>query len=128
MSPRLPKKFTITDSLGQDAFGILVYRFRVLAKPIQLQEETSIKMIRTTCVLRNWLRKSSLHTYTPPGSIDYEDILNFTTNLGTWRSEINALPSIACSRINNRSKIAAEKLREKYIFFVMRVLSPGKII
>ncbi|CAH1962935.1 unnamed protein product [Acanthoscelides obtectus] len=47
----------------------------VLAKPIQLQEESAIKMIRTTCVLHNWLRKSSLHTYTPPGSIDYEDIL-----------------------------------------------------
>ncbi|CAH1989520.1 unnamed protein product [Acanthoscelides obtectus] len=66
----------------ENAFGILVSRFRILAKPIQLQEKTAIKMIRTTCVLHNWLRKSSLHTYTPPGIIDYEDIVNFTTNLG----------------------------------------------
>ncbi|CAH1987329.1 unnamed protein product [Acanthoscelides obtectus] len=110
-------RFTRARRIVENAFGFLVSRFRILAKPIQLQEETAIKMIRTTCVLHNWLRKSSLHTYTPPGSIDYEDIVNFTTNLGTWRSEINALPSIARSRINNRSKIAAEKLREKYNFF-----------
>ncbi|CAH1970967.1 unnamed protein product [Acanthoscelides obtectus] len=121
-------RFTRARRIVENAFGILVSRFRVLAKPIQLQEETAIKMIRTTCVLHNWLHKSSLHTYTPPGSIDYEDIVNFTTNLGTWRSEINALPSIARSRINKRSKIATEKLRQKYFFFVMRVLSPGKII
>ncbi|CAH1963574.1 unnamed protein product [Acanthoscelides obtectus] len=110
-------RFTRARRIVENAFGILVSRFRILAKPIQLQEETAIKMIRTTCELHNWLRKSSLHTYTPPGSIDYEDIVNFTTNLGTWRSEINALPNIARSRINNRSKIAAEKLREKYNFF-----------
>lgn len=107
-------RFSRARRIVENGFGILASRFRVLGKPIQLQEETIIKIIRTTCVLHNWLRKSSPHIYTPPGSVDYEDITNFTVNLGTWRSEINALPSIARSRTNNRSKAVAEKLREKY--------------
>lgn len=104
-------KFSRARRIVENGFGILDSRFRVLGKSIQLQEETLIKIIRTTCVLHNWLRKSSPYIYTLRGSFDYEDITNFTVNLGTWRSEINALPSIARSRTNNRSKAVA---REKY--------------
>ncbi|KOB65739.1 Uncharacterized protein OBRU01_20092, partial [Operophtera brumata] len=48
------------------------------------------------------------------GTTDYEDIINFQIIQGQWRSEINELPSIRRSRINNRSKLIAEKMRDKY--------------
>lgn len=98
----------------ENGFGIIASRFRILQKPIQVKEETAVKIIKTACTLHNWLRKSSPNAYTPPGSIDYEDNVNFTVNLGQWRREVNALPSINRSRVNNRSKAIAEKLRDKY--------------
>lgn len=38
----------------ENGFGNLTSRFRVLGKPIQLHEKTTVKFIRTTCVLHNW--------------------------------------------------------------------------
>ncbi|XP_041983244.1 protein ANTAGONIST OF LIKE HETEROCHROMATIN PROTEIN 1-like [Aricia agestis] len=98
----------------ENGFGILASRFRVLGKPIQVTEETTIKIVLCACTLHNWLRTTASNTYTPPGTTDYEDIINFQIIQGQWRSEINELPSIRRSRINNRSKLIAEKMRDKY--------------
>lgn len=98
----------------ENGFGILASRFRVLGKPIQVKEDTAIKIVLCACTLHNWLRITASRTYTPPGTTDYEDIMNFQINLGQWRSEIDELQSIHRSRINNRSKAIAEKMRDKY--------------
>lgn len=98
----------------ENGFGILASRFRILGKPIQVKEETTINIILCACIVHNWLRTTASSTYTPPGTTDYEDIINFQIILGQWRSEINELPSIRRSRINNRSKAIAEKMRHKY--------------
>ncbi|XP_055618931.1 uncharacterized protein LOC129764142 [Toxorhynchites rutilus septentrionalis] len=98
----------------ENGFGILASRFRILGKPIQVREDTAMKIVLCACTLHNWLRMSASKTYTPPGTIDYEDIINFEINLGQWRSEIEGLRSIQRSRMNNRSKAIAEKMRDKY--------------
>ncbi|XP_056633555.1 uncharacterized protein LOC130443108 [Diorhabda sublineata] len=85
----------------ENGFGILAARFRILGKPIQVDEQTAIKIIKSTCTLHNWLRMTMPNTYTPPGSADYEDNINLTIIQGR-------------SRINKRSKAIAEKLRNKY--------------
>lgn len=85
-----------------------------LRKPIQVKEDTVIKIVLSACTLHNWLRITASRTYTPIGTTDYEDIMNFQINEGQWRSKIDELQSIHRSRINNRSKEMAEKVRNKY--------------
>lgn len=98
----------------ENGFGILASRFRVFGKPIDLKVETTEIMVNTACTLHNWLRISSPHTYTPPGSVDYEDTVTGCVKPGSWRSEISELPSVVRSRNNNRAKAIAEKLRQRY--------------
>lgn len=57
----------------ENAFGILVSRFRVFDKKIYYNLKTVNKVVLATCALHNFLRKSS-PTYLPTGSIDEEDI------------------------------------------------------
>lgn len=58
----------------ENGFGILVSRFRVFEKPITLSPHKVDHIIKAACALHNWLRKTSLTTYTPPGYIDEEHV------------------------------------------------------
>jgi len=86
----------------ENGFGIIASRFRVLGKPIQVKEDTVIKIVLSVCTLHNWLRITASRTYTPTGTTDYKDIMIFQINVGQWRSEIDELQSIHHSRINYR--------------------------
>lgn len=97
----------------ENGFGILTSRFRVLAHACSLDVRTTEKVVAAACSLHNWLRMTSPNTYTPPGSVDYDDIVNSVVVQGQWRSEINGLPSVQRARVNRPKKIA-ENLREKY--------------
>jgi hypothetical protein len=98
----------------ENGFGILANRFRIFRKPVPVKVETTVKITKASCALHNWLRKTSPATYTPPGTVDYEDILNATVIQGLWRSVISELPSIQRSRQNNRGRKIAENLRSRY--------------
>lgn len=74
---------------------------------------TTIKIVKATCAIHNWLRLTSPASYTPPNSYDYEDIVNSTIIQGEWRSEMSQLPSILWTRINNRPKKIAQ-VRDRY--------------
>ncbi|CAH1993087.1 unnamed protein product [Acanthoscelides obtectus] len=49
----------------ENAFGVLVWRFRVFSRPIDLKPETIDKVIWATCSLHNWLRKTHPGNYLP---------------------------------------------------------------
>lgn len=57
----------------ENAFGILVSRFRIFEKPIACLPETVDKIIKACTALHNWLRTTSNTYYTPKGSFDEED-------------------------------------------------------
>lgn len=99
----------------ENAFGILASRFRVLGQATPLKVETTTKVVKTVCTIHNWLRSTSPTSYTPPGSFDYEDIVNTTIVQGQWRLEISQLPSILRSRHYNRHKKIAQQIRERYM-------------
>ena len=42
----------------ENAFGLLVARFRIFERPIPLSVETTEQLVKTCCALHNWLRKS----------------------------------------------------------------------
>lgn len=43
----------------ENTFGILVSKFRIYEKPIPLWIDTTETLVKTTCALHNWLRKTS---------------------------------------------------------------------
>lgn len=98
----------------ENGFGILASRFRVFGQPIAVKVETTIKIVKATCAIHNWLRLISPASYTPPGYCDYEDIVNSTIVQGEWRSEISKMPSILRTRNHNRPKKIAQQVRETY--------------
>ncbi|KAJ8887195.1 hypothetical protein PR048_013410 [Dryococelus australis] len=69
-------------------------------------------MNKAACALHNWLRNTSPNSYTPPGSVDYEDTVNITVVTGLWRAQITQLRSIQRSRITNRPTKISQKLRD----------------
>jgi hypothetical protein len=75
----------------ENAFGILVSRFRVLEKPICTKVDTVKKIVRTTCAIHNWLRVNSDSNYFAESLIDCEDVDNCTVKPGTWRIETQRL-------------------------------------
>ncbi|KAJ8974704.1 hypothetical protein NQ317_018505 [Molorchus minor] len=78
----------------ENAFGILVSRFRIFEKPIACNINTVDKIVYTTCTLHNWLRHNSTSTYLPHGSCDIEDTKTGEVITGTWRSQITTLKSV----------------------------------
>lgn len=100
----------------ENAFGILVSRFRIFDKPIALNINKVNDVIKACCALHNWLRIRSSESYTPTGSLDVEDLNSNRVIPGTWRSrcQINeALRNLGQIGSNNYSRNAAI-LRENY--------------
>lgn len=98
----------------ENAFGILVNRFRVFEKPIPTNLETVDAIVCATCALHNWLRKKS-ELYVTATCVDREDQHgNFLP--GLWRNEITALESIS-SQGSNHSANNARIKRELYKYF-----------
>lgn len=92
----------------ENAFGILVSRFRIIEKPIATDVSVTDKIIHTACALHNWLRKTS-NTYLTRENVDTEEIIS-----GSWRQEnLALLPSINRIASNDSSRQARE-LREMY--------------
>lgn len=71
--------------VSENGFGILSNRFRVFLTRIERPPETAQSMVLAACSLHNLLRQRCPRFYTPPGSIDQEDV-NFNVVEGTWRA------------------------------------------
>lgn len=84
-------RFSRARRISENAFGILVSRFRVFEGKILCNVSTVRKVVKASCTLHNWLRKTSSTTYCPPGSVD-EEVENSGEILpGRWREEIGEL-------------------------------------
>jgi hypothetical protein len=75
----------------ENAFGILVSRFRVFEKPICTKVDTVKNCVRTTHTIHNWLRFNSDSNYFTESLIDCENVDNCTVKPGTWRIETQHL-------------------------------------
>lgn len=77
----------------ENAFGILMSRFRVFDGKIDLNPSIVSKLIFAACSIHNWLRDSS-PSYLSPGSVDEEDIDGGELIPGMWRTEIRELRNL----------------------------------
>ena len=96
----------------ENAFGILANRFRVFLSPILLSPENVEKITLASCVLHNFLRDKNPSRYTPPGSLDAENIESGTINEGQWRSENEGMRSIGNTGSNNY-RVDAKLVRDE---------------
>lgn len=97
----------------ENAFGILVWRFRVFSRPIDLKISTIDKVIWAACSLHNWLRKTN-PTYLPQNGVDREDYNSGDVIPGQWREGVgeNILQGVTNLGSNNYSR-SAEDIRKQ---------------
>ncbi|KAL4126047.1 hypothetical protein QTP88_010279 [Uroleucon formosanum] len=82
----IPENFVARRTV-ENAFGILVSRFRVFEKPIAISVPTAVKIVKTACALHNWLQTRCDSNYFSLGLIDREDLEHCTLTPGSWREE-----------------------------------------
>ncbi|KAE9543674.1 hypothetical protein AGLY_002070, partial [Aphis glycines] len=92
----------------ENAFGILVWRFRIFSKPIDLQPKTIDKVIYAACSLHNWLRKTTPNSYIPSQAVDQEDFNNGNIIPGEWRKHVNNLEAVNRMGSNNYKRTAED--------------------
>lgn len=96
----------------ENAFGILVARFRIFERPIPVRPDKIDKIVKACCALHNWLRKTKSNVNAP--TIDTEDTRNGRIIQGSWRE----LPSIGLADLprtnQNQSTRDARMIRDNY--------------
>lgn len=98
----------------ENAFGILVSKFRIFERPIALSPQKVTSVVKAATALHNWLRKSSAATFIALGLVDTEDLETGHITLGSWRNEQSALHRLQHQGSNNYSRQASD-VREKYV-------------
>lgn len=103
----------------ENAFGILVSKFRIFERPIALSPEKVTSIVKTSAALHNWLRKSSAATYITPELVDTEDLASGHTTLGSWRNQPSAVHALNHQGSNYSQQ--ASNVREKYVNFFLQM-------
>lgn len=101
----------------ENAFGIIASRFRILRKPIELCPEKARGIVKTICVLHNFLMtNNSRRIYAPPGVFDSN--IEGVITPGTWREHdvgMNSLPPLRHNVGCRNGKEVREELRDYFV-------------
>lgn len=81
----------------ENAFGILVQRFRVLRQSINVNVDNIDYIVLACCVLHNYLLKTSHARYLTSKSVDREDVTEMKFQPGEWRRSERLTPLEKCS-------------------------------
>ena len=91
----------------ENAFGILLNRFRILLSLLQVSPDNAEKIVLACCALHNFLGDK-----TPdcphPGSVDIENLEEGKIYERGWRSEHREMPLVSISGSNNFTKSSKE--------------------
>ena len=106
----------------ENAFGILASVFRVLQKPMLLQEQNAISVVLACTYLHNFLRRSSTsrYLYTPPGTFDSFDSDTGDLISGEWRKE--SLPKntfLPLQRKARKLSFSSKEIRNEFADFFL---------
>ncbi|GBP69552.1 Putative nuclease HARBI1 [Eumeta japonica] len=96
----------------ENTFGILVSKFRIFEKPIPLSVEKVEQLVKTTCALHNWLRKTTKH-YVTQQSLETEDWNTGSTIPGDWR-QVSSLVSDSPPTTARHHSENARRVRNAY--------------
>lgn len=101
----------------ENAFGILVSRFRIFERPISVGITSVNAVVKAALSLHNWLKMSSSEAYTPTGYLDHEDLNTRRTIPGHWRTQIAQANGLVNLRVNLGSRNytrSASTVRDEY--------------
>lgn len=98
--------------VSENAFGILVARWRIFSKPIIAKLQNIDNIIKAAVCLHNFLIKHSQNKYVTPRLIDTEQN-DGTLLAGTWRDAASQLTSVGQTSSNTHTRNAAE-IREQF--------------
>lgn len=107
----------------ENTFGILVTKFRIFKKPIQLQPEKASLITLTCILLHNYLRRStsSVRIHTPPGTVDVYDSNNILIQPGSWRQEMERTCAVRNPRhVPRRPPLNAREIRDEFANYFSR--------
>lgn len=99
--------------ISENAFGILVSKFRIFHRAIDLKPEKVDKIVMACCSLHNWFRKTN-NAYIHSGLIDEEDS-NYEHIPGLWRdNQICGLLPIEETSFNRNPTRSASQKRDQF--------------
>lgn len=99
----------------ENTFGILVSRWRIMNKTMDLQPENAMKVVKASIILHNFLKKLNSEVYCPERYVDQVDGSGNIIIEGEWRANIEPLLSVSAGEVqrgNNASRNAMQ-LRDK---------------
>ncbi|KAH7950199.1 hypothetical protein HPB49_020901 [Dermacentor silvarum] len=90
----------------ENAFSILVSRWRIYERHINMEPENAHIILKATCVLHNFLSSNAASTYCPRGYADFQDMFG-TMSSGSWRQglESTAVFGLEKSKAHNSTKV-----------------------
>ncbi|XP_049511354.1 uncharacterized protein LOC119463812 [Dermacentor silvarum] len=99
----------------ENAFGILVSRWRIYERQINTEPKNADIIVKATCVLHNFLSSNAASTYCPPGYADFQDMFG-TVSSGTWRQgpESTAVFGLEKSKAHNCTRVA-NAVRQEFL-------------
>ncbi|KAH8038621.1 hypothetical protein HPB51_002745 [Rhipicephalus microplus] len=103
----------------ENAFGILVSRWRIYERQINLEPENVEAVVKATCVLHNFLSSNAASTYCPPGYADFQDTFGNVSG-GAWRQgpgESTTVFGLEKPKARNCSKVASAVRQEFVKYF-----------
>ncbi|CAK1597518.1 unnamed protein product [Parnassius mnemosyne] len=95
----------------ENAFGILMSKFRIFDGKIDLKPSTIRKLVFAACFIHNWLRESSPY-YLLASAVDQENIHTGEIISGSWRTEIEELRNLERFR-SIQSTNLAKRIRDR---------------
>ncbi|KAJ4438218.1 hypothetical protein ANN_14157 [Periplaneta americana] len=113
-------RLSIGRRVSENAFELISSVFRVLRKPMLLEQDTATKV---TLTIHNFLRKSTPKAiYNPTGTFDTECATTGETLPGVWRQENSSSQGfINIPRMPRRSTVDAQTVRNEFKeYFISR--------
>ena len=106
----------------ENAFGIIVARWRILRKPMEVQPENAVAVVQAILILHNFLRKSdgistSTDNYFSTNLVDQESESGLIVP-GEWRSMSSAFQNLRIQGSKNFTTTAATVRDEFKNYFV----------
>ncbi|KAL3193943.1 hypothetical protein MRX96_016511 [Rhipicephalus microplus] len=102
----------------ENAFGILVSRWRIYERQINLEPENVQAVVKATCVLHNFLSSNAAATYCPPGYAAFQDTFGNVSG-GAWRQGPGSTTVFGLEKpkARNCSKVASAVRQEFVKYF-----------
>ncbi|KAL1485605.1 hypothetical protein MTO96_031822 [Rhipicephalus appendiculatus] len=99
----------------KNAFSILVSRWQIYERQINMEPERVEVIVKATCVLQNFLSSNAASTYCPSGYADFQDTFG-TVSGGAWRQgpENATMFGLEKPKARNCAKVA-NAVRQQFI-------------